>query len=88
MSSDYNGLRPLVITACSTGRRLLIDMFRRLARSTPKSHSSDLKSYEGTSSTGVVKQVVGLSEDIAGRDIIVVRTSSITGDHHQPAPSR
>ncbi len=31
-----------------------------------------LKSYEGTSSTGVVKQVVGLSEDIAGRDIIVV----------------
>jgi hypoxanthine phosphoribosyltransferase len=31
-----------------------------------------LASYEGTSSTGQMKQLIGLNEDLKGRDIIVV----------------
>ena len=31
-----------------------------------------LKSYEGTSTTGNVKQVLGLTENIEGRHVIVV----------------
>ena len=30
------------------------------------------KSYEGTSSTGVVNEVMGLAENLEGRDVIII----------------
>ena len=37
------------------------------------------KSYEGTSSTGTVNQVMGLKEDITGRNVIIIEDIVDTG---------
>ena len=37
------------------------------------------KSYEGTSSTSKVREIMGLSEDVAGRDVIIIEDIVDTG---------
>jgi hypoxanthine phosphoribosyltransferase len=38
-----------------------------------------VKSYEGTSSTGIIREMIGLSKSIEGRDVIVIEDIVDTG---------
>ena len=55
------------------------DLFR--ACDLPKAEIAFIrfKSYEGTSSTGQVREIMGLTEDIAGRDVIIIEDIVDTG---------
>ena len=56
------------------------DLYREL--NLPESEITFIrfKSYEGTSSTGVVKEVMGLSEDITDREVIIIEDIVDTGE--------
>lgn len=79
ISSDYAGKNPLMICVLNGAAPFAMDLFRALDIDAEISFIR-LKSYEGTGSTGTVKEVMGLTESIEGRDVILVEDIIDTGN--------
>lgn len=78
ISREYQGKVPLLICVLNGAFPFASDIFRNLSIDAEITFIR-LKSYSGTASTGAVKEIAGLSEDIEGRDVVVIEDIIDTG---------
>lgn len=79
ITEQCRGRRPLFLCVLNGAFPFASDLFRAVQLPDVEISFIRLKSYEGTSSTGVVKEVIGLAEDIENRVVIVLEDIVDTG---------
>jgi len=71
ISQDYQEKKPLFIAVLNGSFIFAADLFREISIPAEISFIR-MASYEGTTSSGEIKQILGLSDNIFQRDIIIV----------------
>ena len=78
INHDYAGKRPLFIGVLNGSFMFVADLLKNIELECEISFVK-LSSYQGTETTGQVREVIGLSESLEGRDVIILEDIVDTG---------
>lgn len=78
INRDYAGKRPVLLGVLNGCFMFAAELLKNLEIECEISFVK-LSSYQGTNSTGVVREVLGLTESITGRDVIIIEDIVDTG---------
>ena len=78
INCDYAGKRPLFLGVLNGSFMFVADLLKNIELECEISFVK-LSSYQGTETTGQVREVIGLSESLEGRDVIILEDIVDTG---------
>ena len=79
INSDYKGKRPILLGVLNGSFMFISDLMKKLTIDCELSFIK-LSSYSGTQSQGVVDEVIGLTESLENKDVIVLEDIIDTGN--------